>query len=89
MKRTIQITAEDIASGTCGDPARCAVALAATRALGEPCTVPADMMLWFASCPEGIMLPESAWKFIIQYDSPHDRMRALCQPFSFEVEVPE
>lgn len=79
---TVNVTAEDIASGKSEDRYRCPVSLATARALGVE-----KVFIWTHSwwLKKNIFgpLPEVATAFIRAFD--HKRP---VQPFSFEIEVP-
>jgi hypothetical protein len=81
VKLKIEVTYEDIDLGQPGDPHRCPIARAATRALGADAVV----VVGIISLPHGppITLPKEAHEFYLEFDEYHP-----VAPFTFEVEAP-
>ena len=79
---TINVTADDIAEGSCGSVMGCPVALAAQRKFG---TAIAVNLLKIYAPKKGwsVMTPEPAWKFIRDFDD-----GSHVSPFTFTIEVP-
>lgn len=86
MRRVlVEVTAADIAAGEQGRCLECPIALAISRAMGQPCGT--NGYMWFTQ--EGRkdgMLPLSAKSWIIGFD--FDCSSAV-KPFSFEIEYRE
>lgn len=94
---TVEVTQEDIDKGQRGEVCSCAIALAVTRALGEPVVVGPqidNLFTWAVFARRGASvsltgrviakLPKEAREFAGRFD----RMLEV-EPFSFAVEVAE
>lgn len=82
----VEVTIEDLDSGTRGDCHACPVALALSRAIGRPVFVDGDEA-FIESGPDGwragVKLPEAAVAFIRRYDRGW-----IAGPFTFDIDMP-
>lgn len=84
MKKNIEVTKEDIYSGTRTDCQRCPIALAVNRALGIKTSIIGRECMYLNKDSTEIHLPLVARNFISSFD-----YGILLAPFSFEIELPD
>ena len=87
---TVYLTRHDIEHGIAGDCESCPIALAVSRAAGEPWMVGGDTITR-RSDPEGagIDLPKEAAQFVLMFDKFKQHYAEVAEPFKFVVEIPE
>lgn len=95
MQVTVEVTAEDIRRGECGEPCKCPIALAVQRLLKRKyqwvmfCTgaIIRDIKTG-DDCTSEIEMPDIASDFVVAFDDTEDEGIDV-SPFSFPLDIPD